>query len=127
MDTILQNAEAIAVPYIATSSSTWREHNEHLAFILEQLKYANLTVNAKRCHFGKAELVYLDHIVGQGYRRPVKVKVLAMNEFPHPNMQAEVRFFLGLIGYGQRFIPNYAHVASLLTDALHKEVPKIVS
>ena len=68
----------------------------------------------------------MGHIVGQGLRRPIEIKMLAVKEFPQPKTQSDIRTFLGLTGYYQRFIRNYSQVASPLTDALRKTEPKVI-
>lgn len=40
--------------------------------------------------------------------------------FPVPETKKQVRSFLGLSGYYRKFIPNYAQIATPLTDLTRK-------
>lgn len=47
-------------------------------------------------------------------------KILAVQQWPLPTTVRGLRGFLGLTGYYRRFVPNYASLASPLTDLLRK-------
>ncbi|GFT38458.1 hypothetical protein TNCV_2896931 [Trichonephila clavipes] len=47
---------------------------------------------------------FLGHIVGQGFRTPSEIKVQAVLEFPTPRTKTQIRAFLGLAGYYQKYI-----------------------
>eukprot|EP00731_Ephydatia_muelleri_P002194 Em0001g2194a len=47
----------------------------------------------------------------------------AVADFPRPRTKTQVREFLGLTGYYRRFIPNYATLATPLTDLTKKSAP----
>lgn len=49
-----------------------------------------------------------------------------INNFPEPRTKTDVRAFLGLVGYYQRYIPNFSQIASPLTDTLRKGEPEKV-
>lgn len=129
MDKVLQGMEDFALPYlddIAIFSSSWVDHVKHLRAVLCRLREANLTVKAAKCQLGRAEVAYLGHVIGQGYRRPSEVKLAAIDNFPQPRTKRDIRSFLGLAGYYQRYIPRYSEIASPLTDALRKTEPQMV-
>lgn len=129
MDQVLRGMEDFALPYlddIAIFSSSWVDHVEHLRAVLCRLREANLTVKAPKCQLGRAEVAYLGHVIGQGRRRPSEVKVAAVANFPQPQTKRDIRSFLGLAGYYQRYIARYSEIASPLTDALRKTEPQRV-
>lgn len=129
MDKVLRGLEGFALPYlddVAVFSGSWSEHLTHLRAVLQRFREAGLTVKARKCQLGRAEVTYLGHIVGQGHRRPSDVKVAAVNNFPQPRTKTDVRSFLGLAGYYQHYIPRYSELASPLTDALRKTEPQIL-
>lgn len=126
MDQVLRGAEGYAVPYlddIAIFSESWSQHLEHLRDVFSRLKRAGLTLKATKCRLGQAEVLYLGHRVGQGYRRPAELKVATILDFPRPQNKTELRAFLGLTGYYRSYIQHYSDLASPLTDALRKTAP----
>lgn len=129
MKEVLAGLESFALPYlddIAIFSDTWSEHLDHLREVFSRLRQAGLTLKAQKCKFGRSELDYLGHTVGQGHRSPLEVKVLAIKEFPRPETKTQIRTFLGLIGYYQHYIKGFSELASPLTDALKKNAPNRV-
>src|SRR4051794_5179417 len=50
-------------------------------------------------------------------------KIETVKNWPIPQNDSELRGFLGLSGYYQRFVPNYSALAKDLTDLLKKDVP----
>ena len=54
---------------------------------------------------------------------PVQAKIKAVQRFNRPIMKKDVRSFLGLTGYYQMFIKDYATIAIPLTDLLKKSLP----
>lgn len=79
-----------------------------------------------KCRLANTHVHYLGHVVGQGKRRPSEVKVEAITRFPLPKTKTDLRSFLGLAEYYRSYIPNFANIASPLTDALRKTEPTIV-
>ncbi len=58
--------------------------------------------------------------LGNGELRPQICKVEAIQCSPRPRTKKEVRSFLGLVGWYRRFIPDFANIATPLTDLLTK-------
>jgi len=66
------------------------------------------------------ELVFLRHVV---IKQGIKVdpqKVKAITEWSRPTNISEIRNFLGLVGYYQRFVKDFSKIASPLTNPLKK-------
>jgi hypothetical protein len=130
MDQVLLSIDEFAVPYlddVAVYSKTWEEHLVHIRTVLTRFREAGLKVKPSKCQFARPYVTYLGHYIGQGERRPSEVKVRTITGFPRPVTKTDIRAFLGLCGYYQRFIANYAAHASPLTDALRKTAPNAVS
>lgn len=114
-----------ALPYldeIAVFSNSRVENLEHLRQVFQRSSEAGLTVKARKCELGGAEVSYLGHVVGRGNHRPSEIKVEAVASYPRLKTKTDVRrAFLGLTGYYRRYIKNYSEMASPLTDALRKD------
>ncbi|XP_064465312.1 uncharacterized protein LOC135376767 [Ornithodoros turicata] len=129
MDHVLQGLDTFALPYlddVAVFSNTWEDHLEHLKTVLQRFRDAGLTVKAEKCQLARGSISYLGHVVGQGARRPADAKIAAVRDFPQPPTKKDIRSFLGLTGYYQRYINRYSEIAAPLTDALRKRAPERV-
>ncbi len=80
----------------------------------------------KKCQFRTNPCQYLGHIVGEGCVRPEEAKVKAMKDVRLPTTKKHLRTFLRLTGYYRRFIPDYAIIASPLSDLTRKLAPNLV-
>ena len=63
--------------------------------------------------------------MGQGQVHPLVAKVRAVQEYTKPKTKKDVRAFLGLCGYYRRFVPNFATIATPLTNLTKKDRPNI--
>jgi hypothetical protein len=88
---------------------------------VENIKKGEVLVKRKKCKFGKKEVGYLGFIVGKRQVKTDPGKVEAVSKWPVPQNQKEVRGFLGLVNYYQKFIHQYAHMATPLNELLRKE------
>lgn len=102
-------------------SSSWSEHLDQIRELFVRLAKANLTINLAKCDFGKATVIYLGKVVGQGCIRPIDAKVDAIDKFPTPVTRRELRRFLGMMGYYRGFCRNFASVVTPLTDLSPKK------
>ncbi|GFV95826.1 retrovirus-related Pol polyprotein from transposon 297 [Trichonephila clavipes] len=66
---------------------------------------------------------HLKH-VETGFRTPSEIKVQAVLEFPTPRTKTQIRAFLGLAGYYQKYINLFSVIAAPLTDALKGRAKK---
>ncbi|CAM4582851.1 unnamed protein product [Caretta caretta] len=71
---------------------------------------------------GLADARYLGYVVGRGLVNKVK----AIQGWPRLVHKKQVRAFLGIVGYYQRFIPHFATRAGPLMDLIKARGPKIV-
>ena len=61
--------------------------------------------------------------MGRGKVRPQDDKVAAIRDWPRPTTKKQVKSFLGLVGYYQRFIPGFATMAHPLNELTRKALP----
>ena len=93
---------------ILVYSKTWREHVRHLNQVLTILEEHQFFAKMSKCTFGKE---------GSGLSWPYNIKgvkvdpskIKAITEWPQPDNISKLRGFLGLTGYYQRYVENYAH------------------
>ncbi len=129
MDRVIAGLSDFTATYlddVIIFSETWEKHLEHVQTTLQRLREAGLTVKAKKSQFGAKYCSYLGHVVGGGVVQPGATKVQAVQEFPAAVTKKQVRTFLGLSDYYRRFIPQYAAIASPLTDLTRKAAPSDV-
>ena len=126
MDAVLHGQEQSSADDVIIHSLTWEEHVAHIRAVLQCLKNARLTAKYQKYKFGMRQCSFLGHIVGGGVVQPDSDKVKAVELFPTPRTKKQVRCFLGLTGYYRRFIPQYARIATPLTDLTKDSAPNIV-
>lgn len=102
-------------------SATWEDHLVHLDKVLSVLATNQLYVNQKKCLFVQARLEYLGHIVSKEGVSADPSKIQAMLDWPTPKTIKELRCFLGLIGYYQRFVAGYGSISWPLTQQLKRD------
>ncbi|GBG71834.1 hypothetical protein CBR_g10773 [Chara braunii] len=99
------------------------EHVEHLRTGLERLRQAKYKANRDKCEFARQELEYLGHYVSPQDIRPLADKIEAIRVWPEPTNTTDVRSFMGLVGYYQRFIIGYSRIAAPMTRLQSSKVP----
>ena len=110
----------ICVPYlddIIIFSSTPEEHLERLRLVFQRFRANNLKINPDKCDFFKMEVQFLGHILSKDGLEVDPSKIEAVQKFPLPRSQTEVKSFLGLASYYRRFVPKFAELARPLHKA----------
>nr|GEW33983.1 putative reverse transcriptase domain-containing protein [Tanacetum cinerariifolium] len=97
-----------------------KEHEEHLRIILELLQKEKLYAKFSKCEFWLDSVKFLGHVINsQGVHvDPAKVEVI--KNWTAPKTPTEVRQFLGLGGYYQKFIEGFSLIAKSLTKLTQK-------
>lgn len=106
---------------VLVPAKDWPDMISRLRMVFSAFQQANLTMNIKKCEFGKEEVPYLGFLLSKNGIKPGLIKMKAIEEFPKPRNVHEVRRFLGLTGYFRRFIKNYAMLAKPITDLTRKD------
>lgn len=97
-------------------SADFEAHVQRLRAVAECLRKANLTINVEKSKFAMREIKYLGYIVGNGCLKTDPEKISAIADFPQPKTIRQLRRFLGLAGWYQRFIANFSEITAPLTD-----------
>ncbi|XP_072071853.1 uncharacterized protein [Arachis hypogaea] len=100
-----------------------KEHEEHLRTMLQILRERKLYAKLSKCEFWKEEVKFLGHVVSKGGIAIDPSKVEAVMEWERPTTVTEIRSFLGLAGYYQRFVEGFSGIALPMTKLTRKEVP----
>ena len=58
---------------------------------------------------------YLGHLISEKGIEPMPDKLVAIKEMPPPRNPKEIKEFLGLVGYYQKFILRFSDIAKPLT------------
>jgi len=96
------------------------EHMTSLRSVLKRLSENNLTLNKKKCEFGKSKMEFFGLVFsGSGVEADPK-KISSLLSVKAPTSVSEVRSFMGMITYVSRFIPNMATIAAPLRMLTHK-------
>lgn len=87
---------------------TKAEHDRNLAKVLACLENHNVSINEGKCVFGKQSVPFLGFQVSSDGWQLEEEKIAALRNFRSPETLAEVKSFLGLINFIEKFIPNRA-------------------
>ncbi|GJU19453.1 putative reverse transcriptase domain-containing protein [Tanacetum coccineum] len=96
-------------------SKSEEEHEVHLKTILDLLKKEKLYAKFSKCEFWLQEVQFLGHVVNRDGIHVDPSKVESVKNWKTPESPTEIRSFLGLAGYYQRFIENFSKIAKPLT------------
>ena len=96
------------------------EHFQNLEAVFKRLQTAGLRVNSKKCRFFADRIEYCGHEVSKDGLRKLKTKIQAIVDAPRPENVSQLRSFLGLLNYYQRFLPDLATTLHPLNNLLHK-------
>ena len=125
MDFVLQDLKDFAGAYvddILVHTDTLEQHVVALRSVYESLDKANLFANPEKCVIAQSEVEYCGFIVGRNGIRPHTSKLKAVHVWPALRNATDVKSFLGLCGFYQIFVADYATVAAPLTDLMKKNV-----
>ncbi|GKD17433.1 putative nucleotidyltransferase, ribonuclease H [Tanacetum coccineum] len=99
---------------------TKEDHEVHLKLVLELLKKERLYAKFSKCEFWLQEVHFLGHVVNHNGIHVDPSKIEAVKNWKAPTTPFEIRSFLGLAGYYQRFIANFSKIVKPLTSLTQK-------
>ena len=105
---------------ILITGSTSKEHLETLEQVLSRLESAGLRVKWKKCEFMKESVEYLGHKIDATGLHPLPAKVKAIREAPKPQSVHELKSYLGILTYYDKFLPNLSSTLYPLYRLLQK-------
>ena len=111
---------------ILIHTRTWEEHILTLRDLFSRMLKWGMTARPSKCTFGGEIVEFIGHQVGRGELSLHDENVKKVRDAQRPRTKKEVKSFLGLTGYYRNFIPNYAAIASPLSDLTKKGLPNEV-
>lgn len=124
MDNVLQGLQnSICLVYlddILVFSTSLQEHTVNLKTIFQRLRESNFKIQMDKSEFLKQETPYLGHIITPDGVKPNPDKIKAIENYPLPRTNRQIKQFLGLLGYYRKFIPDFARVTKPFTECLKK-------
>ncbi|XP_062558000.1 uncharacterized protein K02A2.6-like [Armigeres subalbatus] len=106
---------------ILVYGATKEEHDENLAAVMARLRDHNVRLNEAKCVFGSQIVTFLGFtLTGDGWRIEEE-KLSAIESCRRPETCSEVKSFLGLVTFVDRFIPNRADLTQFLRPLANAE------
>jgi hypothetical protein len=86
----------------------------------QKLRDNELYAKYSKCEFWIGEVLFLGHINSNGGISVETAKVKEVVAWSIPTTVTEIRSFLGLAGYYQKFIKGFSKIAKPMTSLLEK-------
>jgi hypothetical protein len=99
---------------------SWSEE-EHLHLVLQKLRDHKLYAKLSKCEFWLKQVAFLGHVISKGEISVDPSKVQDMLSWKAPTSVSDIRSFLGLAGYYQRFIEGFSKISKPMTELLEKD------
>ena len=96
------------------------EHDEHLQIILQILREHKLYAKFSKCEFYKDKIQYLGHVISKEGISVDPDKIKAINQWHVPKDVIDVRSFMGIMGYYQKFIEGFSKIVNPITSLQKK-------
>lgn len=122
MDKIFQGLEGVQCFFddIIIQGKSHEELLQRLRNVLDIIRSQNLTLNRDKCRFMEKSIKYLGHRIDSAGLHKLEDKVLAIQNARRPENVSELRTFLGLANYYNKFISNLASILHPLNKLLCK-------
>ena len=101
---------------------TKEEHDKNLAEVRSRLASHNVRLNDSKCVFGSQEVKFIGFILTPHGWQIEEGKIAAIKEFRRPESCAEVKSFLGLLTYVDKFIIHRATKTKRLRELAKSDV-----
>ena len=104
----------VRVDDILVSGANDGDHLNNLEEVFKRLVKAGLRLKKGKCVFMEPQVTYLAHRVSEDGIQPMEDKVEAITNAPPPRNVSELKSYLGMINYYQKFLPNLSSVLAPL-------------
>ncbi|XP_063915487.1 uncharacterized protein K02A2.6-like [Zophobas morio] len=123
METILQGFDGVCcfLDDILITGKNFSQHVERVHAVLTRLQHCGLTIEFSKCAFFQDRVTYLGYVIDKTGLHPCEDKVRDVKNTPRPQNVKQVKAFLGLVNYYNKFIPNNASLLHPLYELLKKD------
>ncbi|CAC5366936.1 unnamed protein product [Mytilus coruscus] len=111
----------VRVDDILITGSSKSEHLNNLETVLGKIQESGMRLNKDKCVFLTPEVVYLGHRIDQYGIYSIESKVKAITEAPEPKNVTELKSYLGMLNYYNRFLPDLSSKLAPLHELLKKK------
>ncbi|VDH91520.1 Hypothetical predicted protein [Mytilus galloprovincialis] len=111
----------VRVDDILITGKTREEHLNTLSEVLSRFKRIGIRLKKQKCVFMAEEVVYLGFKINKHGIYPVGSKVEAIDKAPSPTNVTELKAYLGMLNYYNRFLANLSHLLKPLHVLLQKD------
>lgn len=103
---VLANCEGVCnyLDDILVHGKTKEEHDVNLEVVLCRLREHGVRLNQEKCTIGKQSVRFLGFSISHDGLRIEEDKIKAIRDFRRPESASEVKSFLGLMNFTERFI-----------------------
>jgi hypothetical protein len=96
-------------------------HEEHLRLALQKLWEHRLYAKLSKCEFWMKQVAFLGHVISKGGISIDPRKVEDVLSWNVPMSVGDIRSFLGLAGYYQKFIEGFSKISKPMTELLEED------
>ncbi|CAB3977109.1 Hypothetical predicted protein [Paramuricea clavata] len=98
------------------------EHDAALPKVLSALTSNSITVNPDKCVFDVEEVRFVGLVFNKQGIKPDPKNVKNLQDASQTTSKVELRSFLGMVGFRERFIPNFASIVHPLRQKLKENI-----
>ncbi|XP_054274663.1 uncharacterized protein K02A2.6-like [Macrosteles quadrilineatus] len=122
MDKTLHNLEGVQCFFddVIVQGSNREQLLRRLEQVFERLKLNDLRLNREKCKFFQNKIEYLGHVIDSKGLHKSDAKIQSILKCKRPENVTELRTFLGLANYYNKFIKNLATLLHPLNRLLRK-------
>jgi hypothetical protein len=113
---------SIIVDDIIVYGSTREEHDSRVKALLDRARKVGLTLNPDKSKFRQSEVHYCGHIISKDGLKPSPEHIKPILDMESPKSKDDVRRFLALAGYLQKFMPSLSDKSKPLRQLLEKDI-----
>lgn len=94
------------------------EYISRLETVFKRFQEYGLTLNPLKCQFGLSEVKYVGHLMNEHGIHFTREKLDSILEIPKPQVQKQLKSFLGVANYFRLHVDNYSSIAKPLHEML---------
>lgn len=111
----------VRVDDILVSRANDNDHLRNLDEVLKRLAEARLQFKKGKGVFMESQVTYLGHRVSKEGIQPMEDKMDAIANAPPPKNVSELKSYLGMINYYQKFMPNLVKCVDPTTQITQRQ------